>query len=383
LLLLVYASYRLLRFEAWLPALVLLAAGPLAYTALSRLARTRRHLRRVEDDLSRRNTELATLHAIGREIVSSFRPDRVFATVERECRKIFEFDCSLIVLLDRSTGAAYTTLRHRRRRSIEVSSDLPVQPLARWVWEEKRGKRIDDVTRIASDSPLRGEWLAAGIRSLLLAPLLVDGEVVGLLALQSERAAQYDDHQLGLLTTIAQQAAIVIESARHYELATVDSLTGLYVRDYFFSRLDEEDERARRYGGSFAVLMVDLDGFKEINDRNGHLAGDHYLREISRVIRDQLRAADIACRYGGDEFCLLLPQTGPIGARAIAERIRAAVSRRIVGVEGLALRTTVSIGLAVYPDHDAGDLRGLMRKADEAMYRAKRSGRDRVVPSAA
>lgn len=369
--------------EAWIPAVALFVLGPVAYATLNRLARTRRHLRRVTDDLSRRNTELATLHAIGREIVSSFRPDRVFATVERECRKIFEFDCSLIVLLDRGTGAAYAALRHRRRKSIELSTDLPLEHLARWVWERKRGKWIDDVTRIPSDSPLRGEWLAAGIRSLLLAPLLVDGDVVGVLALQSERPAQYDDHQLTLLTTIAQQAAIVIESARHYELATIDSLTGLYVRDYFFSRLDEEDERARRYGGSFAVLMVDLDGFKDINDRNGHLAGDQYLREISGVVRNQLRAADIACRYGGDEFCLLLPQTGVLGARAIAERIRAAVSRRIVGVEGLALRTTVSIGLAVYPDHDAGDLRGLLRKADEAMYRAKRSGRDRVVPSAA
>ena len=383
LLLLIYGSYALASRGAWLAGGALLALGPVVYGALRRLARTGRQLRQVELDLSRRNTELATLHAIGRELVSSFRPERVFATVERECRKIFEFDCSLIALLDRGTGAVYAAFRHRRRESIELSSNLPLAQLARWVWEEKRGRRIDDVTRLPSDSPLRGEWLAGGVRSLLLTPLLVEGEVVGVLVLQSERRAQYDDHQLGLLTTIAQQAAIVIESARHYELATVDSLTGLYVRDYFFSRLDEEDERARRYGGRFALLMVDLDGFKEINDRNGHLAGDQYLREISHVIRDQLRAADIACRYGGDEFCLLLPQTGLLGARAIAERIRAAVSRRIVGVEGLALRTTVSIGLAVYPDHDVGDLRGLMRQADEAMYRAKRSGRDRVVPSAA
>jgi diguanylate cyclase (GGDEF)-like protein len=383
LLPLISAAYLLVTQDAWVPAVALIVLAPIIYGALRRLATARRQLRRVQHDLSRRNTELATLHAIGREIVSSFRPDRVFATIERECRKIFEFDCSLIALLDRSTGAVYAAYRHRRRQSTELSSDLPLQQLARWVWEHKRGKHVDDVTHLSPDSPLRGEWLAAGIRSLLLAPLLVDGEVVGVLALQSERPAQYDDHQLGLLTTIAQQAAIVIESARHYELATVDSLTGLYVRDYFFSRLDEEDERARRYGGRFAVLMVDVDGFKEINDRNGHLAGDQYLREISCVVRDQLRAADIACRYGGDEFCLLLPQTGLLGARAIAERIRAAVSRRIVGVDGLALRTTVSIGLAVYPDHDAGDLRGLMRKADEAMYRAKRSGRDRVVPSAA
>ena len=225
--------------------------------------------------------------------------------------------------------------------------------------------------------------MAPATRSFLVAPLLVDGEVIGVLSLQSEQPQTYDDHQLSLLTTIAQQAAIAIESARRHELARVDSLTGLYVRDYFFSRLEEEDERARRYGGGFALLMVDLDDFKEINDRHGHLAGDQYLREIASTVRDQLRAADIASRYGGDEFCLLLPQTGARGARVIAERIRSAVAVRVVSVDGLALRTTVSIGLSVFPDHDDGDLRGLMRMADEALYRAKRAGRDRVVPFAA
>jgi len=166
-------------------------------------------------------------------------------------------------------------------------------------------------------------------------------------------------------------------------IATVDSLTGFYLRGYFFSRLEEEDERARRYGGGFAVLMLDLDGFKEINDRHGHLAGDQLLREISATIHHQLRAADIACRYGGDEFCLLLPQTARVGAHAIAERIRAAVSRRVVGVDGQALRVTVSIGLALFPDHDAGDVASLVRRSDEALYRAKRAGRDRVAPAAA
>ena len=168
-----------------------------------------------------------------------------------------------------------------------------------------------------------------------------------------------------------------------HAMATVDSLTGFFLRDYFFSRLEEEDERARRYGGGFALLMLDLDGFKEINDRHGHLAGDRFLSEISATIRDQLRAADVACRYGGDEFCLLLPQTARAGAHAIAERIRAAVSRRTVGVDGHPLRVTVSIGLALFPDHDAGDVESLMRRSDEALYQAKRTGRDRVSPSAA
>jgi diguanylate cyclase (GGDEF)-like protein len=381
--LLAYAAFGPAARGDWLAVVALALLGALMYAAVVRFHRARRDANAFDATLSRRNMELDALHAIGREIVASQRPERIFAVLERECRKVFDFDCCLIAFLDRAAETLYAAYRHQRRRTTEMSRDLPVQPLARWAFEEKRGKRVDDIRTLPPDSPLRGEWLAEGSRSALVAPFVAEGDLVGVLCLQSERPGAYDDDQLKLLTTIAQQAALAAESARRYELATVDSLTGLYVRDYFFSRLEEEDERARRYGGGFALLMLDLDGFKEINDRNGHLAGDQFLREVSATIREQLRAADIACRYGGDEFCLLLPQTALAGARAIAERIRDAVSRRIVGVEGLALRTTVSIGLAVFPDHDTGDLRSLMRKADEALYRAKRAGRDRVVPFAA
>ena len=214
-------------------------------------------------------------------------------------------------------------------------------------------------------------------------PLIVEEQVIGVLGLECRRGGAYDDHNLSVLMTIAQQAAVAIENARNYQMATVDSLTGFFLRDHFFQRVRDEDRRVRRYGGRFAVLMVDLDGFKQINDTNGHLAGDRYLHEVASTIREQLRGADLACRYGGDEFCLLLPETDMRGARVIAERIRQAVRRRIVGGDEFVLHTTVSIGIAAFPEHDTGDLQGLMGKADDALYRAKRSGRDRVVQCAA
>jgi diguanylate cyclase (GGDEF)-like protein len=147
--------------------------------------------------------------------------------------------------------------------------------------------------------------------------------------------------------------------------------------------LRDEYERTSRYGGKFSLLMLDLDGFKSINDDHGHITGDRFLRSIAATIRDELRAADLACRYGGDEFCLLLPETGIRGARTIAERIRRAVGERIVVVDPLRLRTTVSIGVAVFPEHDHGGLESMLRNSDAALYEAKRSGRDRVVPFAA
>jgi two-component system, cell cycle response regulator len=223
----------------------------------------------------------------------------------------------------------------------------------------------------------------ASVRSILAVPLLVGERVVGVLSVQSRRASAYDDHHLSALATIAQQAAVAVENARHYTLATIDSLTGLHLRDYFFRRFDEEYKRAKRYAGTFSVLMLDLDGFKDINDRQGHLAGDRYLRALGSAIKMRMRGADLACRYGGDEFCILLPETDLAGARPIAERLRLALARLVVEVEGASLRTTVSIGIASYPDHDTGEIKGLLLRADQALYQAKRSGRDRVVPFAA
>jgi diguanylate cyclase (GGDEF)-like protein len=126
--------------------------------------------------------------------------------------------------------------------------------------------------------------------------------------------------------------------------------------------------------------MLDLDGFREINDRHGFHAGDRYLRAVGRAVAAQLRRADLGCRYGGDEFAVLLPETAAPGARVIAERMRGAIAALVVAVDGAALRGTVSIGVAAYPEHEAGESRLLVLRADHALYQAKRGGRDRVVP---
>jgi diguanylate cyclase (GGDEF)-like protein len=205
--------------------------------------------------------------------------------------------------------------------------------------------------------------------------------VVGVLEVHSRRERAYDEHLLSVLTTVAQQAAVAIENARHHRMATVDSLTGLFLREYFFRRAQEEHKRARRYRGVFSVLMIDLDRLKSLNDRFGHLAADRYLQALGEVIRTRLRAADLACRFGGDEFCLLLPETDAEGAAVMAERLRGAIARMALSGDNEAgiLQTTASIGVAVFPDDDTGELSGLLRRADQALYSAKRRGRNRVV----
>lgn len=373
----------LLMNDRWLHAAVITIIILAGEATLLRLARTDRALRESKVLLASRLSELDTLHSIGREVLSSVEPKRVFSTIERECRKILEVDYCFIALTAPGNSGLTAVYRHLRGEAATTDEMALGEGIATTVARERMGLRVDDFESYPENSPLRIALVADGSRSALVVPLIVDEQVMGVLSVQSSRPGAYDDHQLSVLTTIAQQAAAAVEYARHYRKATVDSLTGLFVRDHFFKRLDEEHRRVSRYGGGFSLLMLDLDGFKEINDRSGHLAGDRYLKSISTVIRGELRSADIACRYGGDEFSVLLPETGIAGATAIAERIRAAVGLHIVPVEGWALRTTASIGVAAFPGHGDGGAADVMRCADEALYRAKRAGRDCVVPFAA
>ena len=379
---------------AWILTLLLMQQARLEAVAVSVLAlggawvlhkldRTLTDLREADDALASRVTELATLHAIGRELLSSLETGRICTVIERECRKIFAVDAFFVALADKH--ATRLEAHYRRTREDEGAQGIrPLGPgLATTVALGKRAVRIDDLETLPEVSPYRRELVEPGMRAVMAVPLIVEERIIGVVSIQSKRPNVYDDHQLEVLTTVAQQAAVAIDNATHYQMATFDSLTGFHSRDYFFRRLDEEYRRVARYRGQFALLMLDLDGFKGINDRCGHLAGDQYLRSISDTIRDQLRDADIPCRYGGDEFCLLMPETDLEGARVIAERIRDAVSAHVVAAEGHGVRTTVSIGLAAFPEHDTGTVRGLLRNADEALYRAKRQGRDRVVPFAA
>jgi diguanylate cyclase (GGDEF)-like protein len=355
----------------------------LGEVTLLRLSMAQGALGAINRSLASRLSELQTLHAIGREIVASLRPERAFAIVERECRKIFPMDFCFIALSEPAGAGLDLVYRRRRGGTAWNGSDSLERGLAVEVARRKQGLRIDDLDSEPVDSPFRVGVVDVQSRSALSVPLIIEERVIGVLSIQSDAPNAYDDHQLSVLTTVAQQAASAIEHARAHHLASVDSLTGFFLRDYFFKRLDEEHKRATRYGGAFSLLMLDLDGFKEINDRHGHLAGDQYLREVSTAIRAELRAADLACRYGGDEFCFLLPQTELEGGRVIAERIRAAVARQIVGAQGVALRSTASIGLTSFPLHAAADPTRLLRNADEALYRAKRAGKDCVVPYAA
>jgi diguanylate cyclase (GGDEF)-like protein/PAS domain S-box-containing protein len=161
-------------------------------------------------------------------------------------------------------------------------------------------------------------------------------------------------------------------------LSVTDSLTGLLNHGEFYRQLGKEFERSRRYGGPVAVLMLDIDHFKAVNDKYGHQAGDTVLKTLAELMTDLIRPADKVARYGGEEFGLVLPETDESGALAMAERIRTAVAGRSVELEdGHLINVTVSIGAAVFADPSDTE-QDVVGRADQALYAAKQAGRNRV-----
>jgi len=181
---------------------------------------------------------------------------------------------------------------------------------------------------------------------------------------------------------VADIFAAAIQNA-HYvqrvkQLAFLDGLTGIFNRRYLETRLNEEIERSRRYDTILSVAMVDVDHFKRLNDEFGHLLGDEVLRQVACLLSQLLRKSDVVCRYGGEEFVVLLPQTSTEQALLVAEKLRRAIEEW--KFPGVPRAVTISVGVATCPDH-ATTRDQLLKAADNALYTAKQTGRNRVLPA--
>ncbi|MBU2102349.1 MAG: GGDEF domain-containing protein [Candidatus Omnitrophota bacterium] len=186
---------------------------------------------------------------------------------------------------------------------------------------------------------------------------------------------------IGQLAHFAKLLTLCVERITLYhnlqDISIHDSLTGTFNRRYFTLRYLEEFERAKKFNLSVSFLMIDVDHFKKINDTYGHLVGDAVLREISRLIGENIREIDFLARFGGEEFALILPETDKAGAIMVAERLRFVVARERMRVFDEVLATTISLGVATYPQNTLySDV--LIEIVDKALYKAKQAGRNRV-----
>lgn len=217
-------------------------------------------------------------------------------------------------------------------------------------------------------------------RSLMCAPLVSFGQIFGVLLLHSDAPDKFQPTDLPPLESVADICATAIQNTYYVErvkqLAYRDGLTGIFNRRFFELRMAEELERAQRFSAGMSIIMIDIDHFKELNDEFGHMLGDEVLRQVASLLHDQLRKFDVVCRYGGEEFAILLSQTNPQHAVGVAEKLRALLERW--QFPGLPRTVTISAGVATYPENGV-ERDGLMKAADTSLYAAKQAGRNRVM----
>jgi len=233
---------------------------------------------------------------------------------------------------------------------------------------EKDLTRTSDAFRLFKESASR-----------MSIPLISFGQTLGVLTLHSSGRNAFRESELTSLESVADICANSIQNAHYVErvkqLAYLDGLTGIFNRRFFELRIMEEIERARRYGTGMAVIMADIDQFKRLNDEFGHLLGDEVLRQVSSLFHQQLRKIDVVCRYGGEEFAILLTQTNIQQAQAIAEKLRKLVESW--QFPGVPRPITISAGVAAFPT-DGRTRDEIIRAADNGLYAAKQSGRNKV-----
>jgi diguanylate cyclase (GGDEF)-like protein/putative nucleotidyltransferase with HDIG domain len=265
---------------------------------------------------------------------------------------------------------------------IEGSLRLPVDnPIIGWM--DRLGKPLAP-SQIESVAEFKGLWQAekeqlTNANLALLQPIKSRNKLIGLIALgPKRRGGIYTTEDLELIDRIASQAGVIIENAQLYIQATIrantDELTGLYNHRHFHERIEQEIGRGSRFGITFSLIILDLDLFKVYNDIYGHLAGDQLLRKVGKLIQGSVRTIDLAFRYGGEEFAVLLPETRMEDAYRVAERLRKTIESKSSFRE---MPVTASLGIANWPT-DGVMKEEIIHRADTALYRAKQTGRNRT-----
>jgi diguanylate cyclase (GGDEF)-like protein len=332
----------------------------LALEAVHRFTELRGAASRI--DLANRLTAAITSGADPRSAMPGFA---------RELRGIVDFD-RLACAFVNDAGDYIETFGHPEDATWGIGTVIPV------VGSGPGSVVLDDRAIVTPDLLQQPRFiedmrlLEEGLRSYLLLPLNARGRTVGALAIGSTTTDAYSEEDVGRLQPLVDHVALAFDNVRllqkSRELSITDELTPLYNARFFHQILDREIKLVDRYKSVLSVIFIDLDRFKPVNDKWGHLRGSRVLREVGFLLRSAVRETDYPVRYGGDEFCVILPQTDGEAARALAEKLRGMVEEHVyLQEEGINVRVGASLGIASYPA-EAKSKEMLIRLADERMY---------------
>jgi diguanylate cyclase (GGDEF)-like protein len=346
-------------------------------TAEEKLQRANAELERTVQRLAQRSVETSAVRELGDMLQSCTSASEGGQLIARYTQRLIPGQGGMLFVRD-----AQNDVYH----AVEAWGDAPAQQMitAEDCWALRRGKAHivkEDASNVVCDHSPRAPLFSVCV------PLSARGEVLGLLTVHGNDLPREDrDYQLEVITQlterIADRASLALADIKLRDSlrtqAIEDPLTGLYNRRFMEAAVLREITRARRDNEPIGVVMIDIDRFKKFNDTYGHQAGDEMMREVGRVIRSHVRAGDLACRYGGEEFVIILHKAPGEVSRQRAEQLRSAIgSLHFAQGSERGQRVTVSIGVATFPENGAS-WEALLKAADEALYAAKQAGRNRV-----
>jgi len=314
----------------------------------------------------RRSSHLALLNELAQKAASVLNPNQLLDSICGDVRSAFDRDLARIEVVD----------LQKNELVVEAQAGYGAELLGR---RARCGEGLSGTAAMSREPALANSVLRdpryvalhPGVRSALSLPLWYRDDLLGVLSLESFRENSFSQQDVLTLQSLADQLAIALHNARAYQSALdqaiTDGLTGLKTHRYFMEALDGEWRLSTRTGRPFSVIMMDLDGFKRVNDLGGHLEGDKVLAAVATLLDARSRQSNVVARYGGDEFALLMPETNTEQAEILAERLRAALEAdHFLRAHGV----TASFGIATFPDH--GPTQGeILRVADSGMYLAK------------
>jgi len=346
-------------------------------------------LRSRDEILRNKELEIASLYEITRDMSASLKFNDIFKVFSSFLKDNFNFrKCDLLILNRSDAGEKHLERAYSvwhpsflissgtKDRSGPSDATINYDKLI-WSFHVKPKQIYAEYDPAHKDVifDMMGV-LNPSVKSLAGVPLFNEDKLAAILVIENLPKIEFEKFSI-----LSAQFSLEIRKILLYEtvekMAITDSLTGLYVRRYFSERLEEELGRSARHGLKFSFLMLDVDDFKKCNDTYGHLVGDVVLKGVARIIKESIREIDLVCRYGGEEFAVLLPETSSDAATFVAERIRRKVDEEVFKAYDERVKVTLSIGLAEYPE-SASNSASLIDRADEALYRAKNAGKNVV-----
>lgn len=326
-------------------------------------------------EIERKMQQVSSLYEISKDMSACLTFEDIFSIFSSVLKKSFRFRLARLVLLkepDKETIDSVYEIELGRSYA-KAAPDNFDRELIGIIF----GKQKEILITSQEESLfLRRLSVVKSFETLIAIPLIFEKKTAGVLYIENI-SKMYFENFLILAGQFAIELQKVILYKKVQEMAIADSLTEVSTRRYFLERFKEEIRRSMRRKSSMSFLMIDLDHFKEKNDKFGHLVGDVILKEIAKILKSSLREIDIIGRYGGEEFSVVLAGIGKVGALQVAERLRLNIEQSVFKAYDEKVSITISIGVASFPE-DGVDEKTLMESADKALYRAKEKGRNRV-----